>query len=65
MLLHADGKPHQAHALIGRDGVLVLSDVCLSERQALELRHGQMTHQPHRGALGVKRVLVTVTLVED
>lgn len=65
MLLHADGKPREAHALMGRDGSLIISDVCQSERQALELRRQQMIHQPHRGTLGVKRVLVTVTLVED
>jgi hypothetical protein len=45
--------------------VLVLSDVCGSEREALELRKAQMVHQPHRGAFGVVPVLVTVKPVES
>jgi hypothetical protein len=64
MLLRADGKERLAYALAGRDGVLVLSDVCGSEREALELRKAQMVHQPHRGAFGVVPVLVTVKPVE-
>jgi hypothetical protein len=65
VILQADGKPREAHALVGSDGSLLLSDICTSERGALELRQRQMLHQPQRGAFGVKKVLVTVTALED
>lgn len=64
MLLEAKGVPMAGWALVGKNNAVILSDVCGSERQALELRKKQMIHQPQRGALSVVPVVITVTVVD-
>lgn len=61
MIVCANGAMTAGWALKAPDGTLILSDVCGSERRALELRRLQMEKQPQRGVMAVVPVVVTVT----
>lgn len=63
MLLQDDELPRAAWALKDRRGLIVASDLCETEREALDLRRQQVIHQPHRGELEVVPVIVTVSPV--
>lgn len=65
MLIEANGAQLAGWALMGKDKAVLVSDICSSQRQALELRKKQMIHQRHRGDLRVVPVVITVQVAES
>lgn len=65
MLVQTDGMEWAGWAMKdpGSDQI-ALSDVCETEREALELRRQQKIRQPHRGWMDVVPVRITVTEVK-
>lgn len=47
-----------------RTGEIVISDICDTEREALDLRDRMRKHQPHRGAHRVIPITVRIEKVD-